>query len=130
MLQSRRSTDDPAAGLWPSVRRTSIAIGSFSVEAAGKRARAFHAADVEEEPQQEGRPDGQEDDQEHAIAPGLQDPDDHEEHAGGRQDCAEYVEGLRRVRGQRIDDSAAEENDRPSADPRSARGRRSAGIGS
>jgi hypothetical protein len=44
MLQRSRSTDEPAAGRDPRVRSVSIAMASFSVEAAGKRARAFQAA--------------------------------------------------------------------------------------
>ena len=39
-----RSSRVPCAGLPSSARRTVTAIASFSVEAAGKRARAFQAA--------------------------------------------------------------------------------------
>ena len=48
----------------------------------------------------------------HAVVVGLEDPEDHEEHADGGQDRSERIEGTRRVRRDRIDDPAAEQDDR------------------
>ena len=48
---------------------------------------------------------------------GLQDPEDDEEHADRREDRADGVEGSRRVGRERIDEPAAEEDDRRDDQP-------------
>ena len=59
--------------------------------------RSLPRADVEVEPDQEGDSEHKEHGQEHVVGPGLQDPEDHKEHADRREDRPDSVEGARRV---------------------------------
>ena len=75
-------------------------------------ARPLAGADVEEEPDQEERADDEEDHEQRVVGPGLEDPEHEAEHADPGEDRPDRVEGPRRVGRQRIDDPAAQQDDR------------------
>jgi hypothetical protein len=66
---------------------------------------------VKVEPDQEGGPEDQQDRHQQPVVAGLEDPDHHQQHPGGRQDRPGGVEGMGRIRRQGIDQLAAEQHD-------------------
>src|SRR4029453_11236945 len=91
-------------------------VGGAVAEQPGGQQRFFpgplQGANPEEEPEQQGGSQGQEDRHQQAVAAGLEDPEDHEQHAEGRKDRPDGVEGAGRIRRQGIHELAAEQDDR------------------